>query len=539
MHPNPRLKNCKAVSFLIDIEGALCSLFYMKKLPIGIQTFSKIVEDGFLYVDKTMFAKKLIDGPGYYFLSRPRRFGKSLFLSTLYEIFRGRKELFKGLYIYDKYDFKPHPVIRISFGSGDYSVLKSIEKEILRILKRNMRELGVECSEVEDFKGCFEELIFNAYQKYNCKVVILIDEYDKPILDNILNKDKARYARDVLKNFYSVIKDSDEYIRFVFITGVSKFSKLNLFSGLNNLKDITLSREYAEICGYTHRDLETVFGDYLKGADLELIKKWYNGYNYFGEKLYNPFDILLFLSEGCEFRNYWWQTGNPSFLIEKLREENYYIPELENAVISEEELDAFDVDYINILSLFWQTGYLTFKEKIADKMGRIRYKLGVPNLEIQYSLNELFIDYLTNEKYRKHLYEEKLANSLEKGDIAAFIEVLRSIFASIPYSNYANNIISRYEGYYSSVVYVYLCALGYDVIPEDVTNRGRIDLTLRLSDKIVIIEFKVDSAESAIKQIRERRYYEKYISEKKPIYLVGISFDSRQRNIVDFQVEKL
>ena len=192
----------------------------MKKLPIGIQTFRKIIEGGHVYVDKTRFALKLIESGGdFYFLSRPRRFGKSLFLSTLKEIFEGNRELFKGLYIYQRYDFRPHPVIRISFGSGDYSEIGSVYKEILRILERNIRDLNIDCKDREDYKGCFEELIYNAYKKYHQKVVILVDEYDKPILDNILNRDRAKQARDILKNFYSVIKDMDEYIRFVFITG--------------------------------------------------------------------------------------------------------------------------------------------------------------------------------------------------------------------------------------------------------------------------------------------------------------------------------
>ncbi len=512
----------------------------MKKLPIGIQTFRKIREGEYVYVDKTRYALKLIEeGGGYYFLSRPRRFGKSLFLDTLAEIFKGSKELFEGLYIHDKYDFTPHPVIRISFGSGDYSVIESIQKEILRILERNIRDLDIDCKDREDCKGCFEELIYNAYQKYSQKAVILIDEYDKPILDNLLDKEKARQARDILKNFYSVIKDSDPYIRFVFITGVSKFSKLNLFSGLNNLEDITVDKEYAEICGYTHHDLETIFAERLRGADLEKVRLWYNGYYYFGEKLYNPFDILLFISKGFEFRNYWWSTGNPSFLIDKLKEENYYIPELEGAEIAEEQLDAFDVDYIDVLALFWQTGYLTFKEKRSTRFGRNIYRLTIPNLEIRFSLNELFIDYFTNQRHQKNRFREELDDAMFEGDFGRFIEVLKSIFASIPYHTYANSIISQYEGYYSTVVYVYLSALGYEVIPEDATNRGRIDMTVKLPDKTVIIEFKVDSDEDPIKQVRERRYFEKYEAEGKSIYILGIKFDSQERNITEWDIKDL
>ncbi|WP_029951855.1 ATP-binding protein [Hippea sp. KM1] len=513
----------------------------MKKLPIGIQTFSEIIQEGYYYVDKTEFAYKLLTKGKYYFLSRPRRFGKSLFLDTLAEIFLGHKELFKGLYIYDKYDFKPHPVIRISFGSGDYSLDESQTiNEIKYILEDNLETLGLECKDLNDFKDCFRQLIKEAYLKHSQRVVILIDEYDKPILDNITNKDMAKRARNILKNFYSVIKDSDRYIRFVFITGVSKFSKLNLFSGLNNLEDITIDENYAEICGYTHDDLLTVFKDRIEGADLELVKRWYNGYNYFGKPLYNPFDILLFLSKNHEFRNYWWQTGNPSFLIEKLKEENHYIPEIENALISEEALEAFDVEYIDFRALLWQTGYLTIDERITDERGRLKYKLKIPNLEIQYSLNELFILYLTNQRQEMYRYEDNLYEALKTNDFHSFINHLKTIFATIPYQNYANNIISKYEGYYSSVIFVYLMALGYDVIPEDITNKGRIDLTVKMKDKILILEFKVDQEkDKPIKQIKERRYYEKYLNENKEIYLIGMVFDSRERNISQWEVERV
>ncbi len=513
----------------------------MKKLPIGIQTFHEIIEGNYYYVDKTEFAYKLITKGKYYFLSRPRRFGKSLFLDTLAEIFLGNKELFKGLYIYDRYDFTPHPVIRISFGSGDYSLEedKTI-KEIKRILKRNQRENNVECEDIGDYKSCFEELIVKLYEKHKTKVVILIDKYDKPILDNITNKEMAVKARNILKDFYSVIKDSDRYIRFVFITGVSKFSKLNLFSGLNNLEDITLDENYAEICGYTHDDLLNVFADRVQGVDLELVKKWYNGYNYFGKLLYNPFDILLFLSKNCEFRNYWWQTGNPSFLIEKLKEESHYIPELENTFVSEEALEAFDVEYIDLRALLWQTGYLTIDKKFTDERGRIKYKLKIPNLEIQYSLNELFILFLTNQRQEMYRYEDNLYQALKTNDFSAFINHLKTIFATIPYQNYANNIIAKYEGYYSSVVFVYLMTLGYDVVAEDVTNKGRIDLTLKMRDKVVIIEFKVDVERGEpIKQIEERKYYEKYLNEGKDIYLIGMVFDSKERNIVEWDVKRI
>ena len=279
----------------------------MKKLPIGIQTLSKIIEGDFVYVDKTEIAYNLLQKAGYYFLSRPRRFGKSLFLDTLKDIFEGRKELFKGLYIYDKWDWEvKYPVLRVSLGSGVHKSVQDLSENLLWVLKKAERDLGINCNKNLKPKQCFEHLLISAYEKYNQKVVVLIDEYDKPILDNITDEDVARQMRDAMKDFYGIIKDNDAYIQFVFITGVSKFSKMNLFSGLNNLEDITLNPNYGDICGYTHNDLLTVFKEHLQGVDMEKVRQWYNGYNYFGDKVYNPFDILLFISNKFKFSNYWW-----------------------------------------------------------------------------------------------------------------------------------------------------------------------------------------------------------------------------------------
>lgn len=272
----------------------------MKNLPIGIQTFSKLREGNFYYVDKTEFVHRLAtQSGGYYFLSRPRRFGKSLFLSTLKSAFMGKKELFKGLYLEHNWDWsKKHPVIHISFGAGVTKDADELRRSIFYILKNNQEDLGVKCHEINDFKPCLSELIKLAYQKYNKKVVILIDEYDKPILDQINKPEIAIEIRDELKNFYSVVKDSDEYLEFVFLTGVSKFSKVSLFSGLNNLEDITLDQHYSSICGYTQNELETVFKEKLKDVDLTKLKEWYNGYNFLGEGVYNPFAILLYALPG-------------------------------------------------------------------------------------------------------------------------------------------------------------------------------------------------------------------------------------------------
>ena len=511
----------------------------MKYLPIGIQTLSKIIEGNFVYVDKTEIAYNLIQKAGYYFLSRPRRFGKSLFLDTLKEIFEGNKELFKGLYIYDKWDWEiKYPVLKISLGSGVLKNIEKLNKRLISTLEDAEKAVGIRCQS-SDPNDCFKELIQKTSERYNQKVVILIDEYDKPILDNITDKEVAREMRDAMKDFYGVIKDNDAYIQFVFITGVSKFSKMNLFSGLNNLEDITLNSDYGNICGYTHNDLLTVFSEHLEGADMEEVKQWYNGYNYFGDKVYNPFDILLFISNKFEFSNYWWETGNPSFLIDMLKTQNYYIPQLENFTASKEILNTFDIDRIELVALLWQTGYLTITEKISTLFG-IKYILNTPNREVQTSLNSLFITYLTEQVTEKLKFQEKLLNMLYTPDLDGFKDALYSLFASIPYSNFTNNKLPEYEGYYASVVYAYLASIGLDIIPEDITNLGRMDLSVKLEDKLFIFEFKLEekATGNALKQIEEKRYWEKY-RDFENIYLIGIEFSREQRNIIGYEWEKL
>ncbi|NQY21591.1 MAG: AAA family ATPase, partial [Campylobacteraceae bacterium] len=392
----------------------------LKKLPIGISTLKTIIEEDYVYIDKTKIALDLMTGDGrYFFLSRPRRFGKSLFLDTLKTIFDGSKEIFKGLYIYDKYDFEKYPIIRISFNSGDFTSREFLNKRIFEILDENMSDLGLEYPNNLSMSGSFSRLIKEAYLKYNKKVVILVDEYDKAILDNIDNKDLAYEMRDELKTFYSVIKGSDEYLKFVFITGVSKFSKVSLFSGLNNMNDITLDSSYSTICGYTQNDVETYFKAHLEGVDMVKLKKWYNGYKFLGEGVYNPFDILLFIQKGKKFQNYWFSTATPTFLLKLIEKNSYFLPDMENIIKDEEMLNSFDVDYIEIETLMWQTGYLTI-ESTYEVYDEIRYKLAIPNNEVRISLMGSISKFLTKKSLVEYkdgikiaLYEENLKN-LEK-----------------------------------------------------------------------------------------------------------------------------
>ncbi len=506
----------------------------MKKLPIGISTFEKIRSDDYIYIDKTKEALELIENGTYYFLSRPRRFGKSLFLDTLKEIFEGNKELFKGLYIYDKYDFTPHPVIKISMGGVRNE--EELINTIFRNLEKNQKRLQIECKS-DDYAICFSKLIEKAYEKYNQKVVVLVDEYDKPILDNIDKLDVAYELREILKRFYTIIKDSDEYLQFAFLTGVSKFSKVSIFSGLNNLEDITLHTRYSTICGYTQRDIETSFKELLDGVDLEKLKEWYNGYNFLGERVYNPFDILLFISNNFTFDNYWFSTGTPSFLIKLLKEKNYFIPELENLVADKSLIDSFDIERLKLEPLLFQSGYLTIDKTEVTEFEETIYYLKPPNKEVQISFNDILIDFLTKDD-EYEIRKDDIYLSLEKTDMESFKETLISLYASIPYNTYVKNNISSYEGYYASVFYVYIASLGVKIIAEDVTNRGRIDFTVFIKDKIYIFEFKVTN-EDPLSQIKKKRYYEKYLNENKEIILVGIKFDEEEKNIKELVWERV
>ncbi len=510
------------------------------KLPIGISSFECIRSEGYYYVDKTEFVKKLFDSGKYFFLSRPRRFGKTLFLDTLKQAFLGNKELFKGLFLENNWDWgKKYPVVHIFLGSGVSKTKQELLYTFEEILIEHQKLYQVELS-YPSLKGRFRELILKLYEKFNQKVVVLIDEYDKPILDNIEDVDRAIEMREILKDFYSVLKDADPYLKFVFITGVSKFSKVSLFSGLNNLYDISLNPEYATICGYTQRELESVFADRLKDVDLEEVKRWYNGYSWLGEPVYNPFDVLCFLAEK-RFRPFWFETGTPSFLIKLLIQKNYYFPTLEEVKTGEEIIGSFDIDTLNPLSLLFQTGYLTI-EKTEDILGKTIYFLRYPNLEVKTAFCDYLLNYFLWNEEEKVEKEIRLSEALVGGDVEGVVVVFKELFAGMPYDWYRKSVISEYEGYYASVFYAYFSALGVDVRAEDVTSRGRVDLVVILPERCYIFEFKVveEGAEKkALAQLKEKRYYEKYRGRCREIYLVGIEFSKKERNIVYYEWERV
>lgn len=514
-----------------------------KKLPIGIQTFAKIRENNHYYVDKTDQIIDLIDSGTHYFLSRPRRFGKSLMLDTIAELFEGNQALFQGLYAEQHWDWrKTAPVIRFSFGGGQVRDRQDLDVHIRFQLQQNQQRLTIECDlDVKDhISSCFADLIQKAHQQTGKKVVILIDEYDKPILDNITKPDLAREMREGLRNFYSVIKDNDAHIQFAMLTGVSKFSKVSLFSGLNHLRDITVSSEYSAICGYTDEDVDRVFAPELAGLDRDEIRRWYNGYNWTGTSVYNPFDLLLLFKER-EFRNYWFETGTPTFLVDLLSQRHSFMPDFSQYLTSEALLSSFDVDDIATEALMFQAGYLTIRA--VQRMGvQQRYIMGYPNREVESSLNEVMLRRYTNTASVAVQQGSRLYELLMINDFKGLEQLFTAFYASIPNDWYRNNPIAQFEGYYASVFYSYFASIGLDIRLEDVTNRGRIDMTVLFNNHIYIIEFKVVETEpegKAMVQLKARNYAEKYQAHQQPIHLMGVEFSKEAKGLVGFEVESV
>ncbi|MCB0122586.1 MAG: AAA family ATPase, partial [Caldilineaceae bacterium] len=455
----------------------------LKPLPIGIQTFRKIVEGGYLYVDKTQLIYSLIRNPsGVYFLSRPRRFGKSLLISTLEEIFLGNKELFQGLWLHDSdYTWPAHPLIRFDFSLERVQSAARMEEVIGHYLEEIAWSYDLELIE-GSYQRQFRWLIQQLAKQE--RVVILIDEYDYPIIDNIENPAIAAEVRDVLKGFYTVIKAMDRYVRFVLLTGISKFSRVGVFSGLNNLQDISMNSRYAALPGITQTELESEFSQHLENFAkrevtdrqelLAKIKEWYNGFKFSeeGDPVYNPFSLLL-LFETSTFRNYWFETGSPTFLMKLLRDRNYDLQQLQRLQVSEMEMSTYEIDQLQLIPLLFQTGYLTIKE--YDTAQQL-YTLYFPNYEVE----DAFLAWLLNtfSYVRQGLQEShlwQLVDALKADDLTTFFDVLKVFFAQIPYGLQINQ-----ERYYQSIFYIIFTLICLRLDAERQTNRGRIDAVIEL-----------------------------------------------------------
>lgn len=508
----------------------------MKKLPIGIQDFRKLRKGDYLYVDKTEFIFNLISAGEYYFLSRPRRFGKSLLVSTLREIFLGNKDLFKGLWIEERHDWQPGPVIHIAFNNLDYRNL-GLESVISEYLQKVAD--AYDCKvQGRSTKQIFQSLIEELSKQG--KVVLLIDEYDKPIIDYLDDLPKAQENRDILKNFYSIIKEADRYLRFVFITGVSKFSKVSIFSDLNNLRDITISRQFNAIGGYTQAELEMYFGEQVEEMAQETgeppetllarIREWYNGYNWTGkERLYNPFSILN-LFEGRQFQNFWFATGTPTFLMKLLRAGWHF--QLENLNAGSILLDSLQIENPDYRALLFQTGYLTILGQPAYNV----YTLGYPNKEVKDSLLQYLVGTFAHRSEGDAAPAVlQLKEALEKNDLKLFFKYLDSLYASIPERIFRE----KTEAAYHSVLYTALSLLGFHIRCEVAVGEGYADAVIETATHVYIMEFKVGhSPQEALKQVRERRYAKTHQAEEREVLLVGVRFSTEFKGVEEWEVEE-
>lgn len=522
----------------------------MKELTTSVYSFEDLIQGGFLYVDKTEYIWQLVKpAKEMYFLSRPRRFGKSLTVSTLKAVFEGKKEFFKGLAIYDKpYDWEQYPIIHLSF--GDYNVVSDALQELPNYLTSKIQKIAQEHAvQISgDTPGlCFGNLIDVLSKKG--EVVILVDEYDKPILDNILNPNIKDIQR-CLKGFYSVLKDRNSLERLIFVTGVSKFSHVSIFSDLNNLTDITMDARYATMLGYTQEELDTSFADRLatlasdrpKDEFLQEIKKWYNGYRFEenAQTVYNPVSLAKFFQSGGEFKNYWFKTRTPTFLLDLIMKSKFDFSLSLNKPVSEAFFDAFEVTNLDPMVMLFQTGYLTidraerqqvpFTNKFVTK-----YYLRFPNMEVEESFNGSLLAYCTT--VRKQDAQELMLNlvtAVGTGDVDGFIKLFKSIFAGIPYAIHVKD-----EHYYQTVVYVVCDLLKLLVQAEVCTSDGRIDMMVAAGEWTYVIEFKLNkTAGDAMKQIENKDYAQKYRKEGHRIMLVGVNFDFNTGNITDWLKEE-
>ncbi|MCL1914136.1 MAG: ATP-binding protein [Eubacteriaceae bacterium] len=523
----------------------------MKKLPLGNQSFRKIIEGGYVYVDKTKYIYKLVNEASYYFLSRPRRFGKSLLLDTISEVFNGDKELFEDLWIHDSgYTFPKYPVIRLDMSNVSTESSEDLKKSLLTSLSIISENEALPIVD-EVPSDVFKRLIITLHKKYGQKVVVLVDEYDKPILDHILDEEAAEANRKVLRGFFGILKSMDPYLRFSMFTGVSKFAKTSIFSELNNLSDITLHEEYAGICGFGIDELDEYFGDHIenapiagleeKGANLRSeILKWYDGYSWDGKtRLVNPFSLLSFFDQK-RFSSFWYASGSPKFLMDLIKENPGPYSELEDMRILDFSLDTINLGNISLEPLLLQSGYLTIGSVEYDEHFDAIYTLRMPNYEVGRAFHLQVLSGLSNSgDLKASQFRIGMVNALGNGDLGAVLALMKSIFASIPY-----HIHVALEAYYHSVFYAALNVLGFDIQAEVATSRGRVDAILELGEKVYIFEFKYEdcpagaseeektkaytpSLDKAMDQIKAKGYYEKFIGRGKEIYLAAFAFLGR------------
>ena len=523
----------------------------MKNLPIGIQTIQEIITDGYIYVDKTQFALELIQTGKHYFLSRPRRFGKSVFVSTLAEIFKGNKALFEGCHIAaSNYDWKPYPVLYLDFGRITNKTPEKLEIHLHELITKISKKQGIEAKGTSlEFR--LEVLVEALASKE--RVVVLIDEYDKPLIDHLHNQEVAEGNRRILQDFFGVLKNLDEYIKFTFITGISKFSKVSLFSGANHLNDISMDAQYAAMMGYTQEELVQYFGQYVqaivqkknqqgkpstKEEVLAEIKDWYNGYRFSKAEryVYNPFSTLKYLAEK-EAESYWFATATPTFLVEELKKRPQEVTSLSQMLATQKDLsDISKITRITLPALLFQTGYLTIEDYDVKLKA---YQLDFPNKEVREALFGAMLEELAEGELKSlevSRMAKKLQESLSTLALETFVEIINDHFARIPYQVYDN----AKEGLYQAIFMICLELSGIHTQGEVATNKGRIDVLCQLAGQFYIFELKVGKkATVAVKQALDQEYSQRYRHQGKQIVVMGVSFSSRKRNIDSWQGELL
>ncbi|UTC76394.1 ATP-binding protein [Treponema sp. OMZ 792] len=535
---------------------------FSRKLPIGVQSFKVLRDDNFLYIDKTEYVYRLASSGRVYFLSRPRRFGKSLFLSTLKAYFLGQKELFKGLAI-EKFEeaekgkreiWQEYPVFYFDFNVGKYADTEALNERLDFLLKDIEKQYEIIPGSRDSLGSRFERAIKTAYEKTGKQVVILVDEYDKPLLQTMgLNEELNAEYKAVLRAFYSVLKSTDQYLRFAFLTGVTKFGKVSIFSDLNSLNDISLKPEYSAICGLTQKELEETFRPEIKTLAernelsyedcLSALKKKYDGYcfSYGTETIYNPFSLLN-VFDGKQFADYWFATGTPTFLVNELKREDYNIPELDgNVEMIESFLSDYRVGADSVIPVLFQAGYLTIKD--YDKEYRM-YRLGFPNEEVRYGfLYNLLPEYSNISFIKTSFNVVQFTKDLKAGRVDEFMQRLKSIMASLPYDTVkkeSGESIALKEHNFQVCVYLIFALMGQFVEVETPSSTGRTDCVVKTEKAIYIFEFKLkENAEAALKQIKEKNYAERYKADSKEIILIGVSFDPEEGTVDEWLSEKL
>ncbi len=515
----------------------------MRNLPIGTQSFVKLREGNAIYVDKTKLIHQITTEGTYYFFSRPRRFGKSLLISTFKELYKGNKSVFEGLWIENNWDWsKSHPVIHFSFDELGFK-----EKSLSDVIKDDIRLKAQEFNIVLDgdnINALLKNLIGQLYHKFG-KVVFLVDEYDKPIIDYLEESkiEQGEINRSILRDFYSVLKNADEFLEFVFITGISKFSKISIFSHLNNLRDITLHPKFTTLVGYTQNEIELYFDDYLKEIQVSLnlsrekllkeMKVWYNGFSWDGiNKVYNPFGTLNFL-DVKQFRNFWFSTGSPKFLVDQMRKKVVY--NVENTIADSIVLDKFDFDNIDLVPLLFQTGYLTVKE--MDVMTG-EMVLDYPNKEVRESMYQFLISDLARNPYRTNTGRtmRDLNKAFLEKDLETVKTIINSILADLPSETY----LKQSEGLYHGLIHLIFSYLGMLITSEVHSSQGRADAVVETPSDVFIFEFKFNkTAQEAIEQIKNKKYASKYQNSGKNIIGIGVNFDNETKQIDDWLEENL